>query len=311
MPVSEYKEHIPVGFDAPTALPRTPEQEREWQEANRSWWESHPMRYDFTERLAAEEFSKEFYEEIDRRFYSDVKTFMPWRQTPFDALMPFDRLGGMDVLEIGVGNGTHARLLAERARSYTGIDLTEYATRSTGRRLQLAGLGAPAVSVRRMDAESMTFEDESFDFIWSWGVIHHSANTRKILEQMRRVLRPGGTATTMVYHRNFWSYQVVAGLFNGILNGRLFKSGSLHRSRQQIIDGAIARYYTIPEWSALVSDLFTVEDVRVYGSKAELLPLPAGKVKDALKAALPDSFCRVLTNNCKMGMFLVTTLKRK
>lgn len=310
MPVSDYKNEVPAGFDNPIALPQTPEQEREWQRANRSWWESHPMRYDFTDRVEAPEFSKKFYEEIDRRFFSDAETFMPWKRTPFDALIPFEALQEKDVLEIGVGNGSHARLLAERARSYTGIDLTDYATQSTKRRMSVFGLDSRRVNVQQMDAERMTFADESFDFIWSWGVIHHSANTRKILEQMRRVLRPGGTAITMVYHRNFWSYQVVAGLFNGILNGKIVRTGSLHKSRQQIIDGAIARYYTIPEWEALVSDLFTVEDVRIYGSKAELIPVPAGKVKNVVKAALPNSLCRLLTNDCKLGMFLVSTLKK-
>ena len=49
MSISEIKDGVPDGFDNPTALPQTPEQAEQWQQANRSWWESHPMRYDFTE----------------------------------------------------------------------------------------------------------------------------------------------------------------------------------------------------------------------------------------------------------------------
>jgi hypothetical protein len=55
-------------------------------------------------------------------------------------------------------------------------------------------------------------------------------------------VRLGGTAIAMFYHRNFWSYQVVAGLFNGILDVKIFQAGSLHKSRQQTIDSAIGRY---------------------------------------------------------------------
>jgi hypothetical protein len=77
--VSKLKDKTPAGFDSPTALPLTSEQGREWQELNRSWWENHPMRYDFTDELEADEFSREFYREIDARFFSDVKTFMPWK----------------------------------------------------------------------------------------------------------------------------------------------------------------------------------------------------------------------------------------
>ena len=306
MPVSDLKERVPQGFDSPIALPRTAEQQREWQEANRAWWESHPMRYDFSKDLEAEEFSREFYREIDERFFADVKTFMPWREVPFDPLLDFASLGAQDVLEIGVGNGSHAQLISSAAKSYTGIDLTEYAVQSTKARLRQISGDRDSVNIVRMDAERMEFADESFDLIWSWGVIHHSANTRKIIEQMHRVLRPGGAAITMVYHRNFWNYCIFAGIFGGLLRGTF----SLHQARQKMIDGAIARYYSIPEWQAMASDLFSVEDVRVFGSKSELIPLPDGKLKSSAKALLPDRFARLLTNRCKLGMFLVSTLKK-
>ena len=311
MSVSDLKKKpLPKGFDSPTALPETDSQNQEWQQANRSWWERHPMRYDFSEGLGVEEFSPEFYQQVDERFFSDVATFMPWSKIPFDPILDFDSLATKDVLEIGVGNGSHAQLISPYTRSYTGIDLTEYAVKSTTNRLELLKRTGPKVTVQRMDAEKMEFPDNSFDFIWSWGVIHHSANTRKILEEMHRVLRPGGKAITMVYYRNFWNYYVVSGLFRGILQGTLFKTRSLHETRQGLIDGAIARYYTIPEWRALASDLFSVADVMVCGSKSELLPLPSGKVKSVIKSLVPDSIARFLTNKCRMGMFLVSTLNK-
>jgi SAM-dependent methyltransferase len=311
MSVSDFKSSTPEGFDSPTALPRTPEQRREWQEANRAWWESHPMRYDFSKEIEAKEFSIEFYQEIDERFFSDVKTFMPWKRVPFDQLIDFDSLNSKDVLEIGVGNGSHAQLISSLARSYTGIDLTEYAVRSTTKRLQHLEGNQPHGKVRRMDAENMSFPDNSFDLIWSWGVIHHSANTRKIVEEIHRVLRPGGVAITMVYYRNLWNYYLVAGLCGGIFKGTWWRTRSLHQVRQHCIDGAVARYYTIPEWKSLVSDLFSVEEIRIYGSKSELIPLPAGRVKAVVKSVIPNNVGRLLTNRCRMGMFLVSTLRNR
>ena len=68
-----------------------------------------------------------------------------------------------------------------------------------------------------MDAEKMDFADASFDFIWTWGVIHHSSNTRQILSEMSRILRPGGRAVVMVYHRSFLYYYVFNGFFRGVL----------------------------------------------------------------------------------------------
>jgi SAM-dependent methyltransferase len=309
--VSDLKQAVPEGFDNPTALPRSADETKRWQDANRAWWENHPMRYDFSDGVAATEFSREFYQEIDARFFSDARTFMPWSNIPFDVLIDFESLSNKDVLEIGVGNGSHAQLISSFARSYTGIDLTSYAVQSTTKRLELCQRDGDKTRVIRMDAERMDFRNNSFDFVWSWGVIHHSANTRNILEEIHRVLRPGGAATTMVYYRNLWNYYIMGGLFVGVFKGSLFNTRSLHKTRQKFVDGAIARYYTLPEWRALTSDLFDVEDVRIYGSKSELLPLPSGKIKNAVQSLIPDSVGRLLTNRCRMGMFLVSTLKKK
>jgi ubiquinone/menaquinone biosynthesis C-methylase UbiE len=300
---------VPDGFDSPTRLPASADEADRWQEANRSWWQSHPMRYDWKEPIRSAEFTKEFYEEIDARFFENARQFMPWRRIPFDPLIPFDRLGDKDVLEIGVGNGSHAQLLARHARSFTGIDITDYAVDATRRRMRVLGLENAAVE--RMDAERLAFPDASFDFIWSWGVIHHTANTRRVLQEMHRVLRPGGTAVTMVYHRSFWQYYVLGGFFRGVLQGDLLRTRSLAKTVQRFTDGAMARYYTRSEWAALVSEFFTVNSIAIYGSEAELVPLPGGTLKSAIMRLIPDALSRFLTNRCGMGMFLVSTMEKR
>lgn len=302
-----FKNDLPSGFNTPTALPETSEQIRHWQEANRSWWENHPMRYDWKEKINFPEFTKEFYQEIDRRFFEDVKEYMPWEKKPFESLIDFEFLSTKNVLEIGIGNGSNAQLLAESAAKFTGIDITEYAVNSTLKRMQCFDINA---NIIRMDAEEMQFPDRTFDFIWSWGVIHHSSNTKKILQEMYRVLKPGGQAITMVYHRNFWNYYIIAGLFHGIFRGELFKTKSLHKIMQLQTDGAIARFYSIPEWQNLVSEFFTVENVLIFGGKSEIIPLPAGKIKQIIKNLIPNQFSRFFTNRCQMGCYLVSILKK-
>jgi len=306
--VSE-KNAVLEGFDKPTSLPTNSTQQKQWQDENRTWWEKHPMRYDWKKTISFQEFSRDFFWEIDSRFFSNVKQFMPWRRIPFDPLIDFDALSDKDVFEIGTGNGSHAQLLAEHAKSYTGIDITDYAVRSTSERMKCFGINnAKAV---RMDAERIQFDDESFDFIWSWGVIHHSSNTERILEEMYRVLRPKGTVVTMVYHRNFWNYYVICGLFLGVIKGDLFRTRSLHKTVQKHTDGAIARYYTISEWRSLVSRYFGIRRIQIYGSKAELVPLPSARFKTAVLALIPNRLSRFLTNRCKLGGFLVSILEKK
>jgi len=298
---------LPEGFKEPTELPDNPEQASEWQKKNKSWWESHPMRYDWNDEVGYKEYSKEFFNEIDKRFFLNSKDFLPFKKIPFESLIDFESLKTKDVLEIGVGNGSHASLLAQHSKSFTGIDLTEYAVKSTSTRFKEFGLPG---TIKRMDAEKLEFENESFDFVWSWGVIHHSSNTRKILEEINRVLKPGGEAIIMVYYRTLWSYYFLTSIYQGVLKGKFFKGYSLHYLNQNLTDGAIARYYSFNDWKKLVEDLFKVEDLRVMGSKAEMFPIPAGKFKNIIMKSVPNAFTRFLTNNCKLGTFLVSTLRK-
>lgn len=307
MPAQNFDKHRFVNkvadFSNPTQLPANEQQAARWQQANKSWWESSPMRYDWRDTLPEHEGSREYFAAIDERFFSAVRAYMPWRQVPFDNLIDFAGLASKDVLEIGVGHGSHAQLLAAHCKSFAGIDLTAKAAAMTRQRFAVNGLVG---DIRQMDAEAMAFADNSFDFIWSWGVIHHSANTLRILREMQRVLRPGGTAVVMVYHRSWWKYYVMDGFFKGLLCGELFhQQRRLHAVSQAQTDGAIARYYKVSEWRNLCAPLLPVTAVMVTGQKLDMVPLPAGKVKAICARVLPDGLARFFTNTLRFGSFLI------
>lgn len=302
------KSNITNGFDNPTALPRDNEQERLWQEANRFWWETNPMTYDWADKSNFKRFTKEYYLELDKRFFLNAKEYMPWDNIPFDSLIDFNSLKNKDVLEIGVGSGSHAQLLAYYSKSFTGVDITDYAVINTSTRMKFFDFDA---KILRMDAEQMNFDDNTFDFIWSWGVIHHSSNTRKILAEMSRVLKPDGQAIVMVYHRSFFSYYIMTGLVRGIMMGDLIRNKSIHKVQQNWTDGAIARYYSTAEWKALCSEFFNVGEILIFGQKSSLIPLPSGKYKDLILRIIPSPLSRFFTNKCKMGEFLVAKLENR
>jgi ubiquinone/menaquinone biosynthesis C-methylase UbiE len=300
-----FKQNDPTTFTSPEQLPACAEEAKSWQEANYSFWESNPMRYDWKQAVEVEPFSRSFYKEIDTRFFFNVWEYMPWGKVPFDNLIDFEALSGKKVLEIGVGMGSHAQILAEHAGSYTGIDITEYATKATSERLKLFDLRG---EVFQMDAEKLAFPDASFDTVWSWGVIHHSSNTQQIIREMHRVLKPGGEAIIMVYHRGWWNYYLLGGLIHGIIRGGLFRTGSLHKTLQSVTDGALARYYTARSWRGMIGGLFRVDYIVIKGSKPEVFPLPSSRLKSALMAVVPNSLTRFMTNSCGMGSFLVSRL---
>ena len=305
---TDFKKIIPKTMSTPEQLPASPEEEATWQEANRSFWEQNPMRYDWDQNLEFKEHTEDFYKEVDRRFFSNVSEFMPWNRIPFDNLIDFDTLGSKNVLEIGVGTGSHAQLLAAHAANFTGIDLTESAVKSTSERMRLLNLKA---EILQMDAERLSFPDSSFDFIWSWGVIHHSSNTDQIMKEMYRVLKPGGKAVIMVYHRGLWNYYICGGLITGIFKGELFKTRSIFKTVQRHTDGALARYYTSQSWHDLAkSGGFKVDYLIVKGSKAELFPIPRGTLKNFLVRLTPNGISRFFTNRCKMGSFLISKITK-
>ena len=296
-----------AGFEDPVQLPANGDTAKQWQDANKSWWEKTPMRYDWRESIGSEPGTKAYYAEVDRRFLDAVRHYLPWQRLPFESLIPYAELKDLDVLEIGVGQGTHAQLIAAHAKSFTGIDLTEAACASTQKRFELAGLGG---NVQQMDAEAMSFPDASFDFIWSWGVIHHSANTQTVLREMHRVLRPGGHATVMVYYRSFIQYYLINGFARGLLRGEFRTIGDIHKINQAATDGALARYFSATEFSRLLGGLFTLENVRVTGQKPDALPLPSGRFKTFLIRHLPDALTRFITDRLRLGTFLVARMKR-
>jgi SAM-dependent methyltransferase len=311
--MSLFAENKAPNFANPTQLPESQEEREKWLEANKTWWETNPMRYDWLDGKLDEipypEFSKEFYREIDSRFFANANEYLPLKNLPFDGLIDFESLKDKKVLEIGVGNGSHAQLLATYSGDFTGIDLTDYGVKSTSERMKTFGLDN--AKILQMNAEDLKFEDNSFDFVWSWGVIHHSANPRQILKEINRVLKPGGTFKAMVYYRSFWSYYAF-GLLAGIGRGYFFKGNSFHESVQKITDGAIARYYSPQEWQKeLETAGLKFENIRILGAKSAILPIPGSRLKYKLLDFIPNPVSRFMTNNLRMGSFVVSTAAKQ
>jgi SAM-dependent methyltransferase len=112
---------------------------------------------------------------------------------------------GRDVLEIGCGNGADGARLAERGAKYVGVDLTETAIGATREHFQLRGLRG---RFRLENAERLSFNGSSFDAVYSFGVLHHTPHPERAVAEIRRVLRPGGTARVMLYHKHSFNYWV-------------------------------------------------------------------------------------------------------
>ena len=257
------------------------------QRENKNWWTRHPMSYDWHGSNGYGEGTPEFFQEIDRRFFNSSPLFSGTQ--PFARFIPFQDLKGKRVLEIGCGLGSHSQLLAEAGCKLSSIDLTARAVALTKRRLELNHLQGEVVE---MDGENMSFEDDEFDFVWSWGVIHHSAHTDRIVREVTRVLKPGGEFRLMVYNRRAFDSYVK--LMRGFASGKFFSGMSMDEVLSYYTDGFIARFYDQRSLKRLLED----NDLRLVatstlGQTSELLPLPGagvvGRIKYGLVAKIPDT----------------------
>ena len=104
---------------------------------------------------------------------------------------------GEKILEVGCGVGSDGVEFAKAGANYTAIDVSEQSLILAEKNFELNDLRGKFVLG---SAENMPFKDGEFDFIYSWGVIHHTPNIDKAISEIHRVLKPGGKMVIMIYH---------------------------------------------------------------------------------------------------------------
>jgi ubiquinone/menaquinone biosynthesis C-methylase UbiE len=205
-----------------------------------AYWASKPQSYaeqhggttfrDGERTVTVERGSREYFEYADRTFFAwTVSLHEPAH--PFGRIFPYARYAGRDVLEVGCGQGGMAQLWAERGANLTAVDLNDDAVRQTRRRFELFGVTG---RIQQEDANRLSFADNSFDYAYSWGVLHHSPSLARSVAELMRVLRPGGEFGVMLYNRRslLYGYQI------------LYYEGVVHAERRFLSPLALASRYT-------------------------------------------------------------------
>jgi ubiquinone/menaquinone biosynthesis C-methylase UbiE len=281
---------------------------------NKNWWESNPMNYQWNEignwdsaMPAFEGLSNTYFENLDKTFFETSALFISNDQIPFDGMINFSNLKNSKVLEIGCGMGTHAELFCKHVENveYTGIDLTRTATEFTKARLKINNLKGV---IQQADAEDLPFDNNCFDYIWSWGVIHHSSNTEKIISEIHRVLKPGGKCHIMIYHKNSLRYYLYGGFYKGVLCLKLLYK-SLLEINMEFTDGFFARHFTKNElFGILKKNNFNITRLNIL-PETDHLPFPGGTRLKKLNFKLVNFFVNFLCK--KFGWFLTAEFQKK
>lgn len=110
------------------------------------------------------------------------------------------------VLEIGLGQGAESEQLIRRGARWSGLDLTQESVDRVRARLAIRDL--PHDEVRQGSALEIPWPDNTFDHVFSHGVLHHIPDITTAQAEINRVLKPGGTLVAMLYARSSLNYQL-------------------------------------------------------------------------------------------------------
>lgn len=157
--------------------------------------------------------SREFFDEVERHRYQEYAPWMP-------EVMGFNDHAGEKLLEVGCGMGTDLLQFARGGAICTGVDLTPRSVEISRHRFKLYDLPGTFLIA---DGERLPFPDNCFDIVYSNGVLHHTPDTGGAVQEIHRVLRPGGIAKVMVYYRHSLNYWGEIMLHRGLLRGQLLR----------------------------------------------------------------------------------------
>jgi ubiquinone/menaquinone biosynthesis C-methylase UbiE len=170
--------------------------------------------------------TREFFDAVERTRYEE---YAPWMA----RVMGFDEFAGASLLEIGCGMGSDLLQFARGGALCTGIDLTPRSVEITRHRFSLYGNRG---SFMLADGERLPFKSDSFDVVYSNGVLHHTPDTEGAIREVHRVLRPGGVAKVMLYHRNSLNYWFEIVLRRGLLAGEYLRGRSSEEIMSRVVE---------------------------------------------------------------------------
>jgi 2-polyprenyl-3-methyl-5-hydroxy-6-metoxy-1,4-benzoquinol methylase len=138
----------------------------------------------------------EYFNEVEQRKYF-VEPHIP-------AFAEFPKWRGKRVLEIGCGIGTDSVNFARHGAELTALDLSEASLEIARQRFEVFGLQARFIQGNSEELSRLIPAGETFDLVYSWGVIHHTPNPRRVVEQIPQFMHAESELRVMVYNRLSW-----------------------------------------------------------------------------------------------------------
>ncbi len=168
-------------------------------ETVRAFWEQNPVG---AEAIDDQRGSAGYFQAFDALREADACE--PYAVS--EAIHGYSAAKGLKVLDVGCGNGYVLYQYARHGAEVIGVDLTRTAVELSRKRFVLGGLSGEFLEV---DGNKLPFPDAHFDIVCSMGVLHHVSNPRPMVDEIFRVLKPGGRLIVMLYYRYSWKNLVL------------------------------------------------------------------------------------------------------
>lgn len=139
--------------------------------------------------------TREYFDEVEQRKYT-VEPHIP-------TFADFPLWSGKKVLEIGCGIGTDSINFVRNGADLTCIELSEESLSLCKKRFEIYGLSTRFYWGNAEDM-NVVVPTETYDLIYSFGVIHHSPHPEKIIEQLYRYMNSDTECRIMLYSKYSW-----------------------------------------------------------------------------------------------------------
>lgn len=198
--------------------------------------------------------------------WASYREFLAWYRTVEPYM--FETLArhswqGRRVLEVGCGQGPLVNTLPEFGARIVGMDMSDASLRRAAEGVR--ELGHDAVRLLQGDAEKLPFADASFDAVVSFGVLHHTPDTDGAVQEVRRVLKPGGTATVMLYRTGNPKWWATA-----LLRSWGQARDRRRAARDRIADRAREKHGVNDSRGTALLELFGVPTLKAYSNREAL-----------------------------------------
>lgn len=175
-------------------------------------------------------------------FFDDLDEYRFDKLHYLPKVVDFSSFHGKKILEVGCGAGIDLVHFARGGAIVTGVDLSETAVDLAKKNFSQRKLTG---DLRVMNGEALEFPDDAFDVVYAHGVIQYTADAQKLVNEARRVLKPGGKFIAMVYNRKGWLNVM----------SKVFSVGLEHE------DAPVLEKYSIGEFKQMMSGFSHVKIV--------------------------------------------------